>query len=50
MAGVDHPALPTEIVDPTGAGDAFAAGFLVGGVQLGLEAASRCCAKLGGMP
>jgi sugar/nucleoside kinase (ribokinase family) len=50
VAGVDHPALPTEIVDPTGAGDAFAAGFLVGGVQLGLEAASRCCAKLGGMP
>jgi ribokinase len=50
VAGVNHPALETEVVDPTGAGDAFAAGFLVGGVELGLEAASRCCAKLGSMP
>ena len=48
--GVDHPAHPVEVVDPTGAGDAFAAGYLVGGVQLGLEAAARCCAKLGAMP
>jgi sugar/nucleoside kinase (ribokinase family) len=50
VAGVDYPALPTELVDPTGAGDAFAAGYLVGGVELGLEAAARCCARLGGMP
>jgi sugar/nucleoside kinase (ribokinase family) len=50
VAGVDHPARPTNVIDPTGAGDAFAAGFLVGGVDLGLEAAARCCAKLGSMP
>ena len=50
VAGVDHPAFPAEIVDPTGAGDALAAGFLVGGIELGLEAAARCCAKLGAMP
>jgi ribokinase len=43
-------ALPTDVVDPTGAGDAFAGGFLVGGAALGLEAAARCCAKLGAMP
>jgi sugar/nucleoside kinase (ribokinase family) len=48
--GVDHAALPAEIVDPTGAGDALAAGFLVGGVELGLQTAARCCAKLGAMP
>ena len=34
----------------TGAGDALAAGFLVGGPQLALEAAARCVAKLGTMP
>ena len=48
--GVTHPALPTEVVDPTGAGDAFAAGYLVGGVELGLEAAARCISRLGAMP
>ncbi len=48
--GVDHPALPGEILDTTGAGDALAAGFLVGGPHLGLEAAARCCAQLGSMP
>jgi sugar/nucleoside kinase (ribokinase family) len=44
------PALSTAVVDATGAGDALAAGFLVGGPALGLEAAARCCAKLGAMP
>ena len=50
VAGVDHPALPASVVDPTGAGDAFAAGYLVGGVRLGLEAAARCVSTLGAMP
>ena len=44
------PALPTEVVDSTGAGDALAAGFLIGGAELGLEAAARCVSKLGAMP
>jgi sugar/nucleoside kinase (ribokinase family) len=39
-----------EAVDSTGAGDALAAGFLVGGPELGLAAAARCVAKLGAMP
>ena len=48
--GEPFAALPTDVVDPTGAGDALAGGFLVGGAALGLEAAARCCAKLGAMP
>jgi sugar/nucleoside kinase (ribokinase family) len=39
-----------EAVDTTGAGDALAAGFLVGGPELALEAATRCVAQLGAMP
>jgi sugar/nucleoside kinase (ribokinase family) len=46
----EHAAFPAEPVDSTGAGDALAAGFLVGGIQLGLEAAARCVSKLGAMP
>jgi sugar/nucleoside kinase (ribokinase family) len=46
----EYAAVPAEAVDTTGAGDALAAGFLVGGVELGLEAAARCVAKLGAMP
>jgi len=48
--GRDWPAAPIDVVDTTGAGDALAAGFLVGGPQLGLEAAARCCSKLGALP
>ena len=47
---LELPALPAEVVDTTGAGDALAAGYLVGGPELALEAASRCVAKLGSMP
>jgi sugar/nucleoside kinase (ribokinase family) len=46
----EYPARPAEVVDTTGAGDAFAAGFLVGGPELGLEAAARCVGQLGAMP
>jgi ribokinase len=48
--GVHYAAVATEVVDTTGAGDALAAGFLVGGPALGLEAAARCCARMGAMP
>ncbi|HUA41417.1 MAG TPA: carbohydrate kinase family protein [Streptosporangiaceae bacterium] len=48
--GRHFPAVPTAPVDSTGAGDAFAAGYLVGGVELGLAAAARAVAKTGGMP
>ena len=47
---LELPALPAEVVDTTGAGDALAAGYLVGGPNLALEAAARCVAKLGAMP
>jgi sugar/nucleoside kinase (ribokinase family) len=48
--GRDWPAHPCDVVDTTGAGDALAAGYLVGGPELGLETAARCCAQLGAMP
>jgi sugar/nucleoside kinase (ribokinase family) len=43
-------AAPATVADTTGAGDALAAGFLVGGPELGIQAAARCVAKLGAMP
>jgi sugar/nucleoside kinase (ribokinase family) len=44
-----------EVLDTTGAGDALAAGFLLGGsleeaARRGLEAAARCVATVGSMP
>jgi sugar/nucleoside kinase (ribokinase family) len=48
--GRSLPAPPVDALDSTGAGDALAAGYLVGGIDLGLEAAARCVAKLGTMP
>jgi sugar/nucleoside kinase (ribokinase family) len=50
VAGERYPARPTVAVDATGAGDAFAAGYLIGGVELGLTAAARAVATMGGMP
>jgi sugar/nucleoside kinase (ribokinase family) len=54
-AKLDFAAVEAEVVDPTGAGDALAAGFLVGGsleeaVRRGLDAAARCVATVGSMP
>ena len=48
--GGDLPAPAVDVVDTTGAGDALAAGYLVGGPELGLQAAARCVSKLGTMP
>jgi ribokinase len=49
--GDERAALPVdEVVDSTGAGDALAAGFIVGGPDLALQAAARCVTRLGSMP
>jgi sugar/nucleoside kinase (ribokinase family) len=49
--GDERPALPVAaVVDSTGAGDALAAGWIVGGPDLALEAAARCVEQLGAMP
>jgi sugar/nucleoside kinase (ribokinase family) len=46
-----HPAAAVErVVDATGAGDAFAAGWIVGGIGLALETAARCVQQVGAMP
>ncbi len=54
-AKLDFAALDVDVVDPTGAGDALAAGFLLGGsleeaARRGIEAAARCVAKVGSLP
>jgi sugar/nucleoside kinase (ribokinase family) len=51
FAGEERAARAVErVVDSTGAGDALAAGWIVGGPQLALEAAARCVQQLGSMP
>jgi sugar/nucleoside kinase (ribokinase family) len=54
-ARLDLASVAGEVVDTTGAGDALAAGFLLGGsleqaARRGLEAAARCVATVGSMP
>ncbi len=48
--GDERPAAPAEVIDATGAGDALAAGWIVGGADLALAAAARCVAAVGAMP
>jgi ribokinase len=48
--GQHYAVVPGEVLDTTGAGDALAAGYLVGGPRLAMEAAARCVAGLGTMP
>ena len=48
--GEEHPAPALEAVASTGAGDALAAGFIVGGAELALETAAHCVARVGAMP
>jgi sugar/nucleoside kinase (ribokinase family) len=52
---LDFAPVAAEVLDTTGAGDALAAGFLLGGsleeaARRGLEAAARCVATVGSMP
>jgi ribokinase len=44
------PAAADGAIDATGAGDALAAGFIVGGPELAAAAAARCVEQLGAMP
>ena len=45
-----YDAVEVTATDTTGAGDALAAGYLVGGPQLAMHAAARCVAGVGAMP
>jgi sugar/nucleoside kinase (ribokinase family) len=46
----EYPSPATEIVDATGAGDAFAAGYLVAGIDLALQTAALCISRRGAQP
>jgi sugar/nucleoside kinase (ribokinase family) len=45
-----YPARSVDVVDTTGAGDALAAGYLVDGPELAIEAAARSVGLIGAMP
>lgn len=47
---LDLPPEPTTVLDTTGAGDALAAGYLVGGPTLAMQLAARCVAQVGAQP
>jgi sugar/nucleoside kinase (ribokinase family) len=54
-ARLDLASVPADVVDSTGAGDALAAGFLLGGsleeaARRGLECAARCVSNVGSLP
>lgn len=54
-ASLEFASVPADVVDTTGAGDALAAGFLLGGsleeaARRGLECAARCVARVGSLP
>jgi ribokinase len=46
----ERPVLSGPVVDVTGAGDALAAGYLLGGPDLAMTAAARCVAGRGAQP
>ncbi|HTU94604.1 MAG TPA: carbohydrate kinase family protein [Solirubrobacteraceae bacterium] len=46
----EYPAPDVPVLDTTGAGDALAAGYLVGGPHQALQAAARCVGRVGAMP
>jgi sugar/nucleoside kinase (ribokinase family) len=51
FGGEERPSVAVEhVVDTTGAGDALAAGWIVGGPDLALAAAARCIGQAGAMP
>src|SRR5690349_19903037 len=45
-----YPAPVVAAIDSTGAGDALAAGYLVGGPELAIEVATQCVGLVGAMP
>lgn len=45
-----HETVPGPVVDVTGAGDALAAGYFVGGPEMAMLAAARCISQMGAQP